>query len=296
METLETLQRRIGTTEDLRAIVRTMKALSGVSIRQYDQATAALRDYARTVELGLQVLLRGGTPPGPAPALRGRPAIAIVFGSDHGLCGRFNRQIVRFAEIATEHSGLAPADVAYIAVGARAAAQLAARGLQPEEVFPQPSSAEALVGLSHDLLLRIDALRTGRGIERALVFHNARSGRATAAPRRVRLLPLDAAWQRELAERPWPSRRLPAFTMDRAELLRALVGQYLFVVLFRAAAESAASEHATRLATMQAADRNIEDHLDEVRAAYRRRRQDAITEELLDVIAGFEVLRGAPAA
>jgi len=81
--------------------------------------------------------------------------------------------------------------------------------------------------------------------------------------------------------------------MEPSALLAALVRQHLFISLFRAGAESAASEHATRLAAMQAAERNIDDHLDEMNGAYRQRRQALITEELLDVVAGFEALTAA---
>ncbi|MEZ5858070.1 MAG: F0F1 ATP synthase subunit gamma, partial [Geminicoccaceae bacterium] len=53
------------------------------------------------------------------------------------------------------------------------------------------------------------------------------------------------------------------------------------------------SEHATRLAAMQAAERNIEERLGEMNADYRRKRQDSITEELLDLVSGFEALNPA---
>ncbi len=66
--------------------------------------------------------------------------------------------------------------------------------------------------------------------------------------------------------------------------------------MFRAGAESTASEHATRLGAMQAAARNIDEHLDEMNAEYRRVRQQFITEELLDVVAGFEALTSAERA
>jgi hypothetical protein len=66
--------------------------------------------------------------------------------------------------------------------------------------------------------------------------------------------------------------------------------QYFFVSLFRARAKSQASEHASRLAAMQSAERNLDERLGEVTGAYRRARQDAITAELLDVVAGFEAI------
>ncbi len=58
METLESLSDALKTTGDIQSIVRTMKALSSVSIRQYERAEEAMADYARTVDLGLMALLR----------------------------------------------------------------------------------------------------------------------------------------------------------------------------------------------------------------------------------------------
>ena len=68
--------------------------------------------------------------------------------------------------------------------------------------------------------------------------------------------------------------------------------QYLFVSLFRACAESLASENASRLAAMQRADSNIDQLLNEFRITFHRVRQAEIDEELFDVIAGFEALPG----
>ena len=58
METERTLKRKVKTAGDLHAVVRTMKTMAAVSIRQLEAAVDALADYNRTVELGLQVVLR----------------------------------------------------------------------------------------------------------------------------------------------------------------------------------------------------------------------------------------------
>ncbi|KAA3624930.1 MAG: F0F1 ATP synthase subunit gamma, partial [Proteobacteria bacterium] len=71
-------------------------------------------------------------------------------------------------------------------------------------------------------------------------------------------------------------------------LLTALLRQYFFVSISRACAESQASEHASRLNTMQSAQKNLDERIDEVTMQYRRLRQEAITTELLDVVSGFE--------
>jgi len=78
--------------------------------------------------------------------------------------------------------------------------------------------------------------------------------------------------------------------MNRETLLSRLIQQYLFVSLFRACAESLAGENASRIASMQAAERNIKERLLNLQAEFNQRRQTAITEELLDVVSGFEAL------
>ena len=72
--------------------------------------------------------------------------------------------------------------------------------------------------------------------------------------------------------------------------LRALIREYLFISLFRACAESLASENASRLAAMERADRNIDELLENLQATFHRLRQSDIDEELFDVISGFEAL------
>ncbi len=121
-----------------------------------------------------------------------------------------------------------------------------------------------------------------------LLFHNHHRGGESHEPTSTRLLPLDP--DALCRESPAPSRSLPGYAVGRAELLAALLREWLFVELFRACAESLASEHASRLLAMQAAERNITDRLAELNTAYRQQRQEAITAELLDVVAGFEVL------
>jgi len=69
-----------------------------------------------------------------------------------------------------------------------------------------------------------------------------------------------------------------------------LVQQRLFVSLYRALAEALASEHATRLAAMQGAERNIEERRADLMQVYCVKRQETITRELMDVVSGFEAV------
>jgi F-type H+-transporting ATPase subunit gamma len=84
------------------------------------------------------------------------------------------------------------------------------------------------------------------------------------------------------------------YTVDTGHLFQALIREYLFVSLFRALAESLASENAARLASMQVAERNIEDRLKSLTSQFHQCRQTAVTSELLDIISAFEALKAKP--
>ena len=99
--------------------------------------------------------------------------------------------------------------------------------------------------------------------------------------------------RRDLAKLPWPTKNLPEIIGNITETLRALIREYLFVSLFRACAESLASENASRLAAMQRADKNIDELLENLNGAFYRLRQSGIDEELFEVVSGFEALSKA---
>lgn len=289
METFEALGRRISTTKDLRAIISTMKSLSMVSMHQYDQAVAALQTYRQTIELGFQVLMREHVNLDLGSRDIG-PTIAIPFGSDHGLCGRFNDQIVQFAMAELGQPKAAVTEIVWLPVGAQIAARLEAQSQPVDDEMRLPGSVNGLTATTQELLLAIDGWRTERGATRVVLFHNRRTDQASAETSMTQIWPLDRAWLWSIAGRQWPSRRLPTFSMNPDRLFASLVRQHLFVMFFRAGAESLESEHATRLMAMQAAERNIDERLDEMNGRFRRMRQQSITEELLDVVAGFESL------
>ena len=92
----------------------------------------------------------------------------------------------------------------------------------------------------------------------------------------------------------FPGRRrtCPRSSATTPATLRALIREYLFVSLFRACAESLASENASRLAAMQRADKNIDELLEDLNGTFHRLRQSGIDEELFDVVSGFEALAG----
>lgn len=291
MQTLESLGRHIQSVQDLQSMVKTMKGLAAVNVRQYEQAVDALRDYNRSLELGMQIVLQqapgawGFTPSG-----SDQPVAIVVLGSDQGMCGQFNARIVTHAAARLEESGAGPDQTAALVVGMRAAAEWEASGTRTNVALNVPGSVAEITRRVEELLLRIDRWREERRAGRVWLFHQRPLGGASYEPHFQQVVPLDAAWLDSLRGRPWPTRMLPMFTMDAQTLFSSITRQYLFTTFYRGLAESLASENAARLAAKQAAEKNVEERLDELTAQYHRRRQNTITEELLDVTAGFELL------
>jgi F-type H+-transporting ATPase subunit gamma len=292
VETLEQLRRQLDTFADLGAVVHTMKALAAVNMHEYERAVRSLADYYLTVERGLQVALREiATLPTKQGARTGRVA-AVVFGSDHGLCGRFNEDIAEYARARLAEAA-GPDDQAplVLTVGARARALLDDSGFVFDVDMRTPGSATGITTIVRRILVRLDEWQRQGRAERVYLLHNRPLSGGRYHPTGVQLLPVDLHRFRRLEQERWPSRTLPMHTGDTAQLLAALLRQYFFVSLFRASAESLAAENASRWAAMQLADKNLDERRRELLMQFLRRRQDVITAELLDVVSGYEASR-----
>ena len=288
--TTASLRRKIGSAGDLQSVVRTMKALAASNIGQYENAVRALGDYYRSVEMGLSICFRE-IAPAVQVKIKARPgqgAIgAVVFGSDQGLVGRFNDVV---AEFSLKTLAALPGKPQVWAVGERVHARLADAGLPLEGHFTVPNAVKAIAPLVGQILVESEARYSQGAISELRLFYNRPTSGAIYEPVSQRLLPLDEIWRRQLAELPWPTESLPEVMGGETDTLRALIREYLFVSLFRACAESLASENASRLAAMQRAEKNIDELLEDLRGTFHRLRQSGIDEELFDVIAGFEAL------
>jgi F-type H+-transporting ATPase subunit gamma len=289
METIDSIKRRIGNVEDLLSIVETMKMMAAINIRHYEQAVQAINEYGLTVDQGFQVLFmrRPGELAPLKTQVEGRTG-AIIFGSDQGMCGQFNEQIATFARRELADLDVRRPDRMVLALGARLAAHYESIHWPVDDAWLVPGSVNGITPLVQDIVLKIDNWRATEGVGRVLLFYNRPLSSAGYESHQFRLLPVDWDAFRRLADEDWPSRSLPQFTSDGAELLSVLLRQYWFVSIYRAFAESLMSENASRLMTMQAAERNIEEHLEELNTQFHQQRQQAITAELLDIIAGFE--------
>lgn len=283
-DTSESLRRKIDGAVELESVVRTMKALAASSIAQYERAVISLDDYYRTVELGLIASQsQQGAVLHAEGSRRANRSIAVVFGSDQGLVGQFNEQLADYVV-----SGMKNRPAQVIAVGERVEGHLTDAGFHISTRFSVPNSITAITPLVGRILSEIEGGR--EEVSQIFLFHHRPRTGSAYEPVMQRLLPLDEAWRQGLSNTPWPTGNLPELIGRREATIEALIREYLFISLFRACAESLASENASRLVAMRRAEKNIDELLADLNQDFHRLRQNTIDEELFDVIAGYELL------
>lgn len=293
METLESLRKKITGAAEIQSVVRTMKTMAAANIGQYETAVASLQDYYRTIVLGLTAYFREEKIGKIVERKSGKKkeqksAAAIVFGSDLGLVGQFNDSLALFAKRILNDL---PGNKEIWPVGERISFLLSENGFNNTTFFPVPNSVDAITGLVGQLLINSQQHIEQGSLETVYIFHNKPVAPAGYEPVFQQLLPLDENWRRTLSQHKWPGRNLPEVAGDRKSTLEALISEYLFVSLYKACAESLASENASRLEAMERAKKNIDDMLEDLNRTFHRLRQETIDEELFDVVSGFEALK-----
>lgn len=287
-QTLETLSRHSDTLTSIRGIVHTMKTLSAINATPYEHAARSIEAYHRTILRGFSAFAHRT---GEIALHPGDVAehLVVVFGSDHGLCGNYNEIL---AEVVKHHcKAQTTRKQRLVCIGAQMNDALVDQDLSPEAVLLPPASGEGIGRLAGDIVTRLDVIGRGQPLYRIAVTlaFTQRGQHGLREPVTRRLLPLEPGLLQR--ERRWHSRTLPDFSMAPDALLASLIRSHIFASVFRASAEAMVTENAARLALMQQAEQSVDDRLEQVRGELRSVRQTEITNELMDVIIGFEALK-----
>jgi len=278
MTRLAEINGHIASMAELLEIIGAMRSLAGMRVQESQRALPGVRRYAASVAeaIGAALLL---LPQAPEVLPGGGRRAVILCAGEHGFVGAFNERLLEAAE-----SRLEPTDLLFM-VGSRGAALVAERGRNLTWTHPMASRVsgvpEVIDSLTHELYERIVRGEIGR-VE--LVSSRYRHGVAASIEHRL-LLPLDTA-----ALALTQPRQAPLHNLRPTQLLERLMAEYIFALLIEAVIESIGSENAARLAAMEAAHDNVEKKLGELHLTAREARQEEITAELLDLIAGTEAL------
>ena len=154
MQGLQGLKKSIDSAGNLKSIVGTMKAHASSNINQFQNAAKASGEYRRVLDMSLYVVLSAEEEIMPMEELEKGDTIHLVFGSDHGLAGRFNERIIEYALLNIPKAE----DHKLIAIGQQALQRLRF-DFDIVDSFNVPQTTDSIASMVMNLLVRINELR-----------------------------------------------------------------------------------------------------------------------------------------
>ena len=288
---IEALQKKIKTTQDLREIVGNMKTLSSVSILQYEQASAVLEKYQRNLRDAIHVLaLHNGIPQFITTQSAHPQYLFIIIGSDNGMVGRFNRELCEQIKAFLKAQKISAADAYFITIGKRLSSLVEQAGFNVLYGYATSNSVKAVVSLAETLILRIEqAMRKQRITNLYTCFHR-RANTTGVDVELKKILPVDAEQLLKLRQKKWDTNNVPMLPVAKDKMFAALVGEIMMIALAKQINASLAAEHYIRMTNMQNAEKNIDENLEKMNLEFQQQRQEEITGELIDVISGVNAM------
>ena len=291
MATLQDIRRRIASTQNMRKITKAMELVSAAKLRRAQRRMEALRPYAGAMVEMMRDLATFGAEKSAYALLRehdsaGTEALLVITG-DGGLAGAFNANVLR-AFFAAERE-LTGRGVAHrlLVVGKKGIGTLRFRGYAIEQSWSgksdRPTYADA-EAIAHHVI----DLYTSEQVDRVRVVYNHFKTPIEQTLMDVQILPIEPQEiYTEGRERP-PVSYL--YEPDEEQIFASLLPRYVEIAIFRALLESSASEQGARMSAMRNASESADDMISDLTLSMNRARQAAITQEILEVVAGAEAL------
>ncbi|MBY0548142.1 MAG: ATP synthase F1 subunit gamma [Candidatus Obscuribacterales bacterium] len=295
MANLKAIRRRIKSVQSTRKITRAMRMVAAAKVRRAQARTLAARPFTKTVVRMLREIVRELVPVDmqEMPLLHRRTVKKvglIVITSDRGLCGSYNGSVLRAALERIKTLQTEGKEVKLILIGLKAA------------TFFRSIKVEKLDGQTYTLLPAIPTVQ-----EAKLIADNAAASFVKGDIDAVEIIGTDFInmLRSEVVNTKFLPVELPPpadddglsplmlFEPTIPEVLeQQILPKYIENVIFQALLDAAASELAARMNAMSSATTNAEELINSLTLYYNRARQANITQELLEVVAGAEALRG----
>ena len=291
MASLRDIRRRIASVQNTRKITKAMEMVAAAKLRRNQQRIEALRPFAGDMIEMMSDLATYSSEALNYTLVKERPEVrtvaVVAMTGDRGLAGAFNSNVVRKA-LEIEHKLRADGvETRVIAVGRKGVGTLTFRGCRLEKSWqglsdrPEYADARAIANYLIELYTagEVDRVR--------LVYNHFTSPiEQTLLDDVILPVPREAITREDGGKRPVTYLYEP----DPSEILEKLLPAYVEIAVYRALLESSASEQGARMTAMRNASDAAEEMLETLTLALNRARQAAITQEILEVVAGAEAL------
>lgn len=289
MSSLKTLRTRIKSVKNTRQITKTMKMVAAAKVRRARSAVEAARPYAQKLAAVLAGLAQGSV--GGPLLLTGRPGTRavrlVVVGTDRGLCGGLNSNLLKAAYVWINQQQGAGHTVQLVAVGRKM--RDAFKSTHPTLMVETHTDMGRTVDMTHAQTIAGSALAAFEAgeVDEVHVLYSQMESMLTQRPVVQQIIPFASAGEQNSEP---VLRAMPEYEPNEEEVLAKLLPLNLNMQMFSAMLDTQASEHAARMAAMDSATRNAGEMIKRLSLVYNRTRQAAITKELIEIISGAEAL------
>ena len=285
MASLQDIRRRIRSVKNTQQVTKAMKMISAVKLRKSQERLLSMRPFANKLhEVVGQVVARFGSDDKIVHNPLAQAFISpreeknihlVIIASDKGLCGGFNANILKAAEafLQEQRGKVAKCDV----IGRRAVEWAKKAGVKSsfEAVSLNPGD---FLNTAHNIAQRAAQEYTAGEVDALYVIYNYFNSAISQASKATRIFPPD--------ERPQATGVQHLLEPDPETVLQELLPHYLEIEIYRTIMESAASEHAARMAAMDKATSNASEMIDKLTLHMNKVRQAAITNQIIEVVSG----------
>jgi F-type H+-transporting ATPase subunit gamma len=293
MASAREMRLRIKSVKNISQVTRALETVSASKVRKAINAVTATRSYATKA---WQVLKHVAEQPGrdSLHPLLGQHQIVnntlvVVVTGDRGLAGAYNSNVIRFTAQRFDPN---PVPVKYIAVGRKGRDLLIRRRKDVIADFSNLPAAPSFMDVSAIGRMAVDEFLKGNVDEVYLVYTDfINMGRQVTTTKK--LLPLELG-EGGLVEDFGQKSNGPTaaydYEPDQREILDEIIPRFTALQVYQAILESQASEHAARMIAMRNATDNAKELVGALQLAYNKVRQQAITNDILDIVGGAEAL------
>lgn len=293
MASLKEIKTRIGSVKNTLKITSSMKLVASAKLHRAQMAIEGMLPYSQRLEQMVSNLVASmsGEEGLSSPLAEVRPIrrVAIVcVSSSTSLCGGFNNNLIRFTQqVIDEYNHLGKNAITLVPIGRKVAQAFASTtelNLVNDFLLigekPAYNETSMLASMLTDMYLRGE-------IDRVEILYTHYKNMAVQTLTRKQFLPIEATKSDLQGEESTGTLSTDYIIEPSAtELLATLLPQALAMRLYAILLDSAAAEHAARTFAMQTATDNGEELLHELNLQYNKVRQQAITNELLDIVGG----------
>ncbi|MEN8154871.1 MAG: ATP synthase F1 subunit gamma [Acidobacteriota bacterium] len=281
------LRRRIGSVKNTQKITRAMKTVSAAKLRKSVVEINSSGPILEKIEY-LISRVRQTSESSQNPLMKERDTgntVIVAISADKGLCGSFNSNIIKSAEMLYKEKLDQDEEPQLITIGKKASIYFGKRNFNIKKQFPDIMSklkfndAKEISDYLQDIFLN-------ENIKEIKFVYTAFLSSANQKVSEKQLFPV--AFEQVEGE---PGDEVEyIFEPDPGEIFKSLLPKYINSIIFYTLLQSSASEHASRMVAMELATTNASEMISSLTLTMNKLRQASITKELLEIITATEAL------